>query len=88
MLSEDIAIPEPEEESTEDNAVAATVPNEESSTPQIEEGVAGSEAAPEDISSDTSDAIENRSSDDDFSDILEIMVEDPELPEIKDMLRK
>lgn len=88
LLSEDIAIPEPEEESTEDNAVAATVPNEESSTPQIEEGVAGSEAAPEDISSDTSDAIENMSSDDDFSDILEIMDEDPDLAEINDMLKK
>lgn len=88
LLSEDIAIPEPEEESTEDNAVAATVPNEASSTPQIEEGVAGSEAAPEDISSDTSDAIENMSSDDDFSDILEIMDEDPDLAEINDMLKK
>lgn len=88
FLSEDIAIPEPEEESTEDNAVAATVPDEESSTPQIEEGVAGSEAAPEDISSDTSDAIENMSSDDDFSDILEIMDEDPDLAEINDMLKK
>ena len=88
LLSEDIAIPEPEEESTEDNAVAATVPNEESSTPQIEECVAGSEAAPEDISSDTSDAIENMSSDDDFSDILEIMDEDPDLAEINDMLKK
>lgn len=88
LLSEDIAIPEPEEESTEDNAVAATVPNAESSTPQIEEGVAGSEAAPEDISSDTSDAIENMSSDDDFSDILEIMDEDPDLAEINDMLKK
>lgn len=88
LLSEDIAIPEPEEESTEDNAVAATVPDEESSTPQIEEGVASSEAAPEDISSDTSDAIENMSSDDDFSDILEIMDEDPDLAEINDMLKK
>lgn len=88
LLSEEIAIPEPEEESSEDNTVEATVPDEESSTPQIEETVASSEAAPEDISSDASDAIENMSSDDDFSDILEIMDEDPDLAEINDMLKK
>lgn len=88
LLSEEIAIPEPEEESSEDNTVEAAVSDEESSTPQIEEGVASSESAPEDISSDTSDAIENMSSDDDFSDILEIMDEDPDLAEINDMLKK
>ena len=85
LLSEDIAIPEPEEESTEDNAVAATVPDEESSTPQIEETVAGSEAAPWDAASDTTGST---SADDDFSDILEIMDEDPDLAEINDMLKK
>lgn len=88
LLSEEIAIPEPEEESSEDNTVEAAVSDEESSTPQIEEGVASSESAPEDISSDTSDAIENMSSDDDFSDILEIMDEDPDLAEINDLLKK
>lgn len=88
LLSEEIAIPEPEEESSADNTVEAAVPDEESSTSQIEESVASSEAAPEDISSDTSDAIENMSSDDDFSDILEIMDEDPDLAEINDMLKK
>lgn len=88
LLSEEVAIPEPEEESSEDNTVEAAVSDEESSTPQIEEAVASSEAAPEDISSDTSDAIENMSSDDDFSDILEIMDEDPDLAEINDMLKK
>lgn len=85
LLSEDIAIPEPEEESMEDNAVAATVPDEESSTPQIEETVAGSEAAPWDVASDTTGST---SADDDFSDILEIMDEDPDLAEINDMLKK
>lgn len=85
LLSEDIAIPEPEEESTEDNAVAATVPDEESSTPQIEGVVAGSEAAPWDVASDTTGST---SADDDFSDILEIMDEDPDLAEINDMLKK
>ena len=85
LLSEDIAIPEPEEESTEDNAVAATVPDKESSTPQIEGTVAGSEAAPEDAASDTTGST---SADDDFSDILEIMDEDPDLAEINDMLKK
>lgn len=85
LLSEDIAIPEPEEESTEDNAVAATVPDEESSTPQIEGTVASSEAAPEDAASDTTGST---SADDDFSDILEIMDEDPDLAEINDMLKK
>lgn len=88
LLSEEIAIPEPEEGNSEDNTVEAAVPDEESSAPQIEEAVASSEAAPEDISSDTSDAIENMSSDDDFSDILEIMDEDPDLAEINDMLKK
>lgn len=88
LLSEETAITEPEEESSEDNTVEAAVSDEESSTPQIEEAVASSEAAPEDISSDTSDAIENMSSDDDFSDILEIMDEDPDLAEINDMLKK
>lgn len=88
LLSEEIAIPEPEEESSADNTVEAAVPDEESSTSQIEEAVASSEAAPEDISSDTSDAIESMSSDDDFSDILEIMDEDPDLAEINDMLKK
>ncbi len=88
LLSEEIAIPESEEENSEDNTVEAAVPDEESSTPQIEETVASSEAATEDISSDTSDAIENMSSDDDFSDILEIMDEDPDLAEINDMLKK
>ena len=85
LLSEDIAIPEPEEESMEDNAVAATVPDEESSTPQIEGTVASSEAAPEDAASDTTGST---SADDDFSDILEIMDEDPDLAEINDMLKK
>ena len=85
LLAEDIAIPEPEEESMEDNAVAATVPDEESSTPQIEGTVASSEAAPEDAASDTTG---NTSADDDFSDILEIMDEDPDLAEINDMLKK
>lgn len=85
LLAEDIAIPEPEEESTEDNAVAATVPDKESSTPQIEETVAGSEAAPWDVASDTTGST---SADDDFSDILEIMDEDPDLAEINDMLKK
>ena len=85
LLSEDIAIPEPEEESMEDNAVAATVPDEESSTPQIEGTVASSEAAPEDAASDTTGST---SADDDFSDILEIMDEDPDLAEINDMLMK
>lgn len=85
LLAEDIAIPEPEEESTEDNAVAATVPDKESSTPQIEETVAGSEAAPEDAASDTTGST---SADDAFSDILEIMDEDPDLAEINDMLKK
>lgn len=85
LLSEDIAIPEPEEESTEDNAVAATVPDKESSAPQIEETVAGSEAAPWDVASDTTGST---SADDDFSDILEIMDEDPDLAEINDMLKK
>ena len=85
LLSEDIAIPEPEEESTEDNAVAATVPDEESSTPQIEGDVASSEAAPWDVASDTTGST---SADDDFSDILEIMDEDPDLAEINDMLKK
>lgn len=85
LLSEDIAIPEPEEESTEDNAVAATVLDEESSTPQIEGDVASSEAAPWDVASDTTGST---SADDDFSDILEIMDEDPDLAEINDMLKK
>lgn len=85
LLSEDIAIPEPEEESTEDNAVAATVLDEESSTPQIEGAVASSEAAPWDVASDTTGST---SADDDFSDILEIMDEDPDLAEINDMLKK
>ena len=85
LLSEDIAIPEPEEESTEDNAVAATVPDKESSTPQIEGTVASSEAAPWDVASDTTGST---SADDDFSDILEIMDEDPDLAEINDMLKK
>ena len=85
LFSEDIAIPEPEEESMEDNAVAATVPDEESSTPQIEGTVASSEAAPEDAASDTTGST---SADDDFSDILEIMDEDPDLAEINDMLKK
>lgn len=85
LLSEDIAIPEPEEESMEDNAVAETVPDEESSTPQIEGTVASSEAAPEDAASDTTGST---SADDDFSDILEIMDEDPDLAEINDMLKK
>ena len=85
LLSEDIAIPEPEEESMEDNAVAATVPDEESSTPQIEGTVASSEAAPWDVASDTTGST---SADDDFSDILEIMDEDPDLAEINDMLKK
>jgi hypothetical protein len=85
LLAEDIAIPEPEEESMEDNAVAATVPDEESSTPQIEGTVASSEAAPEDAASDTTGST---SADDDFSDILEIMDEDPDLAEINDMLKK
>lgn len=88
LLSQEIAIPEPEEGNSEDNTVEAAVPDEESSTPQIEEAVASSEAAPEDIPSDTLDAIENMSSDDDFSDILEIMDEDPDLAEINDMLKK
>ncbi len=85
LLSEDIAISEPEEESTEDNAVAATVPDKESSTPQIEGTVASSEAAPWDVASDTTGST---SADDDFSDILEIMDEDPDLAEINDMLKK
>ncbi len=85
LLSEETAITEPEEESTEDNAVAATVPDEESSTPQIEGAVASSEAAPWDVASDTTGST---SADDDFSDILEIMDEDPDLAEINDMLKK
>lgn len=85
LLSEEVAIPEPEEESSEDNTVEAAVSDEESSTPQIEEAVASSEAAPEDISSDTTGST---SADDDFSDILEIMDEDPDLAEINDMLKK
>lgn len=88
LLSEEIAIPKPEEESSADNTVEAAVPDEESSAPQIEEAVASSEVAPEDIPSDTSEAIESMSSDDDFSDILEIMDEDPDLAEINDMLKK
>ena len=85
LLAEDIAIPEPEEESSEDNTVEAAVSDEESSTPQIEEGVASSEAAPWDVASDTTGST---SADDDFSDILEIMDEDPDLAEINDMLKK
>ena len=85
LLSEETAITEPEEESSEDNAVAATVPDKESSTPQLEETVAGSEAAPWDVASDTTGST---SADDDFSDILEIMDEDPDLAEINDMLKK
>lgn len=85
LLSEEIEIPEPEEESSEDNTVEAAVSDEESSTPQIEEGVASSEAAPWDVASDTTGST---SADDDFSDILEIMDEDPDLAEINDMLKK
>lgn len=85
LLSEEIEIPEPEEESSEDNTVEAAVPDKESSTPQIEGTVAGSEAAPEDAASDTTGST---SADDDFSDILEIMDEDPDLAEINDMLKK
>ena len=85
LLAEDIAIPEPEEESSEDNTVEAAVSDEESSTPQIEGTVASSEAAPEDAASDTTGST---SADDDFSDILEIMDEDPDLAEINDMLKK
>ena len=85
LLSEETAITEPEEENSEDNAVAATVPDKESSTPQIEGAVASSEAAPWDVASDTTGST---SADDDFSDILEIMDEDPDLAEINDMLKK
>ncbi len=85
LLSEEVAIPEPEEESSEDNTVEAAVSDEESSTPQIEEAVASSEAAPWDVASDTTGST---SADDDFSDILEIMDEDPDLAEINDMLKK
>lgn len=85
LLAEDIAIPEPEEESSEDNTVEAAVSDEESSTPQIEGTVASSEAAPWDVASDTTGST---SADDDFSDILEIMDEDPDLAEINDMLKK